>query len=53
MDWIGPKNLDSLWIRFLSLDWIGPDLDSIVPVWIVLELNSIFRLSLCWCDARF
>ena len=49
LDWIGltrygfdwAQNLDSLWIRFISLDWIGPDLDSIVPVWIVLELNAI------------
>ena len=34
--------MDSLWTRFISLDWIGPDRDSIVPVWSVLELNQLF-----------
>ncbi len=43
MDSIGPK----IWILsgfdFISLDWIGPDRDSIGPVWSVLELNQLFH----------
>ena len=49
----GPFWIPRMGFDLDSMGRFGFDLDSIVPVWIVLELNSILRLSLCWCDSRF